>query len=677
MAVCANDCVNTCAGSCSDTCGGACNATCDTTCSGSSSDITPPGNPVLLTATYTDTSITLSWGAATDDVGVTGYNIYNGNTLIGNMTGMTYTISGLLPVASYTYTVKAKDAAGNESSGSSITVTIPVPAGYTGVRYCLEGKYCLDSNQIGFANEKVTVNGTPLNISGLIHGGDGYVYATQADIDTAYMEYLQSSNDYNITSEVYNSYVEQAQTYLKNLGYYLGTFGDNGDGIDGKWKAGGVTYTAIIQFQKSCKSRWTGIMASNPPQDVIQAVAYLNLNPTGMLDQETLNALSIESANAVPASGLPVYGETSTKVTELQSMLKIVKAWTGNGSEEVGSGSGGVFGNVTYSSVCNFQQWCQDSWNAIKDLPLAAEFSFLSAITSSGVVNQYTWDALKICIQKELDVTRSLVDQETDNPTSAMIFQSPRRKGLDQNGNQANDMKTNDFTREQILAINSLFQYQLDEEYGVNSPETLFTVFEEMATSLFSQGEMETVILDMINHFKNGNGVDYSNATLTSQASAPPTTQAYIELVKNEFLRELVIYNGNLADLQYNEATKSTNMLYNYVSANAQYPVFNSWADTLGGLTITVNDTWGNIVEVKNYSKDGNRLNGTLHFTIYDHFGLDQPDVEKVYVNLAGFRAWFVLQYYTQFNGQYKPFATVMEIDVPFEVFLVDDGGQA
>ena len=43
-------------------------------------------------------------------------------------------------------------------------------------------------------------------------------------------------------------------------------------------------------------------MASNPPQDVILAVAFLNLNPTGMLDQETLNALSIESPNAVPTS---------------------------------------------------------------------------------------------------------------------------------------------------------------------------------------------------------------------------------------------------------------------------------------------------------------------------------------------------------------------------------------
>jgi len=255
-----------------------------------------------------------------------------------------------------------------------------------------------------------------------------------------------------------------------------------------------------------------------------------------------------------------------------------------------------------------------------------------------------------------------------------LIFQSPRKKGLDEDGNQANDMKTNDYTAEQILAINPLFQLQLAE---ANTPEVLFREFETMATTLFATGEMNGVILDMINHFKNGNGADYRNAILTAQVSEHSTTQEYIDLVKNIFISQLAIHHGNIFELEYKEETKSSNVLYNRIMENrGKFPVFNSWADTLGGLRITVNDTWGNNVEVRNYSKDGNRLSGTLHFTIYDHFGLDQPDVEKVYVNLAGFRAWFVLQHYKEFNGQYKPFVTMMEIDVPFEMFLASDGEQ-
>jgi hypothetical protein len=64
-------------------------------------------------------------------------------------------------------------------------------------------------------------------------------------------------------------------------------------------------------------------------------------------------------------------------------------------------------------------------------------------------------------------------------------------------------------------------------------------------------------------------------------------------------------------------------------------------------------------------------FSGTLHFCIYDHFGLDQPDVEKTYVNLAGFRAWYVLQHYDYFNGSFVPFVTLMEFDVPFESDII------
>ena len=34
------------------------------------------------------------------------------------------------------------------------------------------------------------------------------------------------------------------------------------------------------------------------------------------------------------------------------------------------------------------------------------------------------------------------------------------------------------------------------------------------------------------------------------------------------------------------------------------------------------------------YSSDGKKFSGTLHFTLYEHFGLDKPDVEKIYGDL-------------------------------------------
>jgi chitodextrinase len=67
----------------------------------------------------TSTSVSLSWTASTDNVGVTGYDVYRGSTLAGTSAGTTFTDSGLTPSTAYTYTVKAYDAAGNLSPVSS------------------------------------------------------------------------------------------------------------------------------------------------------------------------------------------------------------------------------------------------------------------------------------------------------------------------------------------------------------------------------------------------------------------------------------------------------------------------------------------------------------------------------------------------------------------------------
>ena len=91
-----------------------------------SSDTTPPSAPGTLTATASgSTQINLNWGAATDNVGVTGYRIErcqgascSNFTQIAAPTGTatTYTDSGLAAATSYSYRVRATDAAGNLGS---------------------------------------------------------------------------------------------------------------------------------------------------------------------------------------------------------------------------------------------------------------------------------------------------------------------------------------------------------------------------------------------------------------------------------------------------------------------------------------------------------------------------------------------------------------------------------
>jgi gliding motility-associated-like protein len=90
------------------------------------SDLQAPTVPTILQgAVLSVTSAQLSWTASTDNIGVTGYNIYRDGTLINSTTSTTFTDNGLSVGNSYSYTVSAFDAAGNVS-GQSIPVEINI-----------------------------------------------------------------------------------------------------------------------------------------------------------------------------------------------------------------------------------------------------------------------------------------------------------------------------------------------------------------------------------------------------------------------------------------------------------------------------------------------------------------------------------------------------------------------
>jgi len=83
-------------------------------------DTTPPSAPGGLRVTGTTAgSVSLAWNAATDDVGVTGYDVYRDGDRITTVTETGYTDTGLSPSTTYTYTVRARDAAGNVSEPSN------------------------------------------------------------------------------------------------------------------------------------------------------------------------------------------------------------------------------------------------------------------------------------------------------------------------------------------------------------------------------------------------------------------------------------------------------------------------------------------------------------------------------------------------------------------------------
>lgn len=102
-----------------------------TTLAASQTDTTAPTVPANLTATSISAiQINLSWTASTDNVGVTGYEVWRGTTKIMTTTSTSFSDVGLTASTTYTYTVTAYDAAGNTSSKSTSAsaTTLAAPA---------------------------------------------------------------------------------------------------------------------------------------------------------------------------------------------------------------------------------------------------------------------------------------------------------------------------------------------------------------------------------------------------------------------------------------------------------------------------------------------------------------------------------------------------------------------
>ncbi len=85
-------------------------------------DTSPPTAPTgLVVSDRSTTSVSLTWSAASDDVGVSGYRVVVDGTTVGETAQTSYIISGLVCGASYSVSVVAFDAAGNISQPASLT----------------------------------------------------------------------------------------------------------------------------------------------------------------------------------------------------------------------------------------------------------------------------------------------------------------------------------------------------------------------------------------------------------------------------------------------------------------------------------------------------------------------------------------------------------------------------
>lgn len=176
----------------------------------------PTAPTSLVSSGVTATTATLAWTASTDNVAVTGYNVYQNGTLIGTTTSASYSVTGLTAATTYSFYVTAKDAAGNVSAASS---SISVTTLNTSLTYCTSkgSNYSyewIDLVQLNTINNVTTANagyGDFTSLSTSLTAGTSYtIYFSAGFSSSSYTEYWYIWIDYDQdgtfeTTELINS----------------------------------------------------------------------------------------------------------------------------------------------------------------------------------------------------------------------------------------------------------------------------------------------------------------------------------------------------------------------------------------------------------------------------------------------------------------------------------------
>lgn len=174
----------------------------------SGGDTQAPTVPTLLSTGRTSTTADLSWSGATDNVGVTGYKVFKDGTLeatLGNVSA--HQVTGLTVSTTYSFTVRAVDAAANESPlSNAVSVTTDAGSGGTGESVWTE------SGSVASYTGGVAV-GTTTVPSGYKLAVEGKIRTREIRVDQDNWPDYVFKDDYNLPS------LEEIQRHIKEKGH--------------------------------------------------------------------------------------------------------------------------------------------------------------------------------------------------------------------------------------------------------------------------------------------------------------------------------------------------------------------------------------------------------------------------------------------------------------------------
>lgn len=249
---------------------------------------TAPGN--VQSTSKTNTTISLSWTASTDNVGVTGYEIYNGLFVVGTSTSTNYTMTGLTANTTYSFTVKAKDAAGNISAASQAVSVQTDGDTMQHEGFYIEGSTLYDANGVPFVMRGINHAHTwykgqeSMAIPAIARTGantirivlsDGQQWTKDSLSDIQNLITLSEQNKLVVVLEVHDGTGSDDAAVLENIANYW---------IEMKSALIGKEKTVILNIANEWYGSWNGVGWANGYKSVIPKLRNAGIKNTIMVD---------------------------------------------------------------------------------------------------------------------------------------------------------------------------------------------------------------------------------------------------------------------------------------------------------------------------------------------------------------------------------------------------------
>lgn len=339
--------------------------TVNATTAGTTDTVAPTAPTSLIASGTTSTATNLSWTAATDNTAVTGYDVYQGATFKATVTGTTYSVTGLTASTAYSFSVKAKDAAGNVSASSNV---VNVTTSTASISYCA-------SSGTSTADEKISkvVLGTINNSSVGTVGYENFTsLATNTTRGTAYTITITPIWTSTVYSEGYAVWID----YNKN-----GLFTDAGELV---WSKAASTTTPVSGSFTIPATATLGTTRMRVSMKYNAIPTSCEAIPYGQVEDYTVNIVAGTADTTAPSAptSLTASGTTAT-ATNL--------SWTAS-TDNVGVTSYDVYQGATLKATVTTTTYAVTGLTAstaytfsVKAKDAAGNFS-----ASSNVVNVTT-----------------------------------------------------------------------------------------------------------------------------------------------------------------------------------------------------------------------------------------------------------------------------------------------